>query len=54
MDFLTYKWTNKLFYTTYICVDLAHDDIVRAKVGKGGITYIMTKHYLMPTHKIYI
>ena len=26
-----------LFYTTYICVDLAHDKIVRAKVGKGGI-----------------
>ena len=26
-----------LFYTTYICVDLAHDEIFRAKVGKGGI-----------------
>ena len=27
----------KLFYTTYICVDLAHHQIFRAKVGKGGI-----------------
>ena len=26
-----------LFYTTYICVDLAHDEIFRAKCGKGGI-----------------
>ena len=26
-----------LFYTTYICVDLAHHEIFRAKVGKGGI-----------------
>ena len=27
----------KLFYTTYISVDLAHYKIFRAKVGKGGI-----------------
>ena len=27
-----------LFYTTYISVDLAHHEIFRAKVGKGGIT----------------
>ena len=27
----------KLFYITYISVDLAHQEIVRAKVGKGGI-----------------
>ena len=27
----------KLFYTTYINVDLAHQEIFRAKVGKGGI-----------------
>ena len=27
----------KLFYTTYICEDLAHQEIFRAKVGKGGI-----------------
>ena len=26
-----------LFYTTYISVDLAHREIFRAKVGKGGI-----------------
>ena len=26
-----------LFYTTYICVDRANDEIFRAKVGKGGI-----------------
>ena len=26
------------FYTTFISVDLAHHDIVRATVGKGGIT----------------
>ena len=27
----------KLFYTTYISVDIAHHEIFRAKVGKGGI-----------------
>ena len=32
MDYLTYRWTN-----TYISVDLAHHEIFRAKVGKGGI-----------------
>ena len=26
-----------IFYTTFICVDLEHDMILRAKVGKGGI-----------------
>ena len=26
-----------IFYTTYISVDLAHHEIFRAKVGKGGI-----------------
>ena len=26
-----------LFYTTYINVDLAHHEIFRAKVGKGGM-----------------
>ena len=30
----------KLFYTTYISVDLAHHEIFRAKVGKGGITNV--------------
>ena len=28
-----------LFYTTYISVDLAHHEIFRAKVGKGGINW---------------
>ena len=27
----------KLFYTTYISVDIAHHEIYRAKVDKGGI-----------------
>ena len=27
----------KLFYTTYISVDLAHHEIFRAKAGKGSI-----------------
>ena len=30
--------TEQLFYTTYISVDLAHQEIFRAKIGKGGIT----------------
>ena len=30
-----------LFYTTYISVDLAHHEIFRAKVGKGGIRSIV-------------
>ena len=29
-----------LFYTTYISVDLAHQVICHAKVGKGGIMSI--------------
>ena len=32
-----------LFYTTYISVDLAHYEVFRAKVGKGGIKDL-TKH----------
>ena len=35
----------KLFYTTYITVDLAHHEIFRAKVGKGGI-YLFA-HFLL-------
>ena len=27
-----------LFYTAYISVDLAHYELFRAKVGKGGIS----------------
>ena len=34
-----------LFYTTYISVDLAHHEIFRAKVGKGGI--IMSKCHIV-------
>ena len=30
-----------LFYTTYISVNLAHHEIFRAKVGKGGIKYVV-------------
>ena len=30
-----------IFYTTYISVDLAHHDILRAKVGKGGINFFI-------------
>ena len=43
MDYLTYVQVNKhgiTFYTTYISVDLAHHEIFRAKVGKGGIILI--------------
>ena len=37
-DYLAYRWT---FYTTYISVDLAHHEILRAKVGKSGIKLCM-------------
>ena len=37
LGYLTYRWTN--FYTTYICVDLAHHKIFHAKVGKGEIDH---------------
>ena len=30
----------QLFYTTYISVDLAHQVIFHAKVGKGGINSV--------------
>ena len=39
-----------LFYTTYISVDLAHHEIFRAEVGKGGINMLLlfyiTKYYI--------
>ena len=44
-----YRWTNIvwLFYTTNISVDLAHQEIFHAKVGKGGINehepYVMVQ-----------
>ena len=42
----------KLFYTTYISVDLAHHEICHVKIGKGGISSTVIwpqsgkKHYL--------
>ena len=30
----------RLFYTTYISVDLAHHEIFRAKVSKVGIIFV--------------
>ena len=36
----------KLLYTTYISVDLAHHEIFRTKVGKGGIMYTLRGHRL--------
>ena len=46
VDYLTYRWTNmvSLFYTTYISVDLAHQVIFHAKVGKGGIMFHNVRH----------
>ena len=43
VDYLMYRWTDTVyqFYTTYINVYLAHHEIFRAKVGKGGITHII-------------
>ena len=35
----------KLFYATYISVDLAHHEIFHAKVGKGGIKYVSTSEH---------
>ena len=36
-----------LFYTTYISVDLAHQVIFHAKVGKGGINSFISRVYPM-------
>ena len=36
----------KLFYTTYISIDLAYREIFRAKVGKGGINSETTRKFL--------
>ena len=41
-----------LFYTTYISVDLAHQVIFHAEVGKGGI--IIFVEYGSEVEKIYI
>ena len=37
---LSYVQVVKLFYTTYISVDLAHHELFCAKVGKGGINTV--------------
>ena len=37
----------KLFYTTYIIVDLAYREIFHAKVGKGGINCCNLYLYLL-------
>ena len=48
---LMYRWTNMvhlyLFYTIYISVDLAHHDLFRAKVGKGGIICYKQRHIVV-------
>ena len=60
MDYLTYRWTTHgiTIYTTYISVDLAHHEIFRAKVGKGGIQgniYIkMRAHPCIKEFQVYI
>ena len=41
-----------LFYTTYISVDLAHHEIFRAKVGKGGINLIIKSKYSSAIQKL--
>ena len=41
-----------LFYTTYISVDLAHQVIFHAKVGKGGIK-VQTADFDGETHNLY-
>ena len=39
--------------TTYLSVDLAHHEIFRAKVGKGGIIQSkVSSHYLLRTEKV--
>ena len=47
MDYLTYRWTNivQLLYTTNISVDLAHQKIFHAKVGKGGINFMNVENF---------
>ena len=49
LDYLTYKWTGHglAFYNTYISVDLAHYEIPRDKVSKGGIKVMV--QYLIST-----
>ena len=40
----------KLFYATYVSVDLAHHELFHAKVGKGGINSLMLQGDLLDKH----
>ena len=42
----------KLFYTTFISVELAQQEIFRAKVGKGGIKPVALR-YIQWTFQLY-
>ena len=41
----------QLFYTSYISVDLAQQEIFRAKIGKGGIKPVALRYiqWIIPT-----
>ena len=39
---LFYVQVDKLFYATYISVDLAHHEIFCAKVGKGSVKKLLS------------
>ena len=41
-----------LFYTTCVCVDLAHHEIFHAKVNNGGINTIPASIFFSGTNKI--
>ena len=52
------SWYDKiyLFYTTYISVDLAHHQIFRTEVGKGGIScrnYCLTIYQLKTCYRFF-
>ena len=40
----------KLYYISFISVDLAHYEIFRAKVSKGGIIEIQCRHLKPHSH----
>ena len=40
----------KLYYTTYISVDLAQYGLFGAKVGKGGINIVMIYNFYSVLH----
>ena len=48
VSYLPYVQVDKhdiTFYTTYISVDLAHHEIVRAKVARCGLEYLSNAAY---------